>query len=146
MAMMMLKCFACMHRSQTCSKTRVVSTTERYGGSCGSWWGSDRYVRAYSQTTIINKHNGKTGQATIRMKRQARLKRWWTSLQIESFTVLSTASLFSSIEASSVFYHPFTNKNAEMSVKVVWRRRQIRKRYWIPYWSQIRPYMVLKGW
>ena len=31
------------------------------------------------------------------------LKRLWTSLQGQSFTVISTVSLFSSIEASSVF-------------------------------------------
>ena len=60
-------------------------------------------------------------------------KRWWTSLQGESFTVLSTASLFSSIEASSVlFYHPFTNKKCRNTCQIcVWRRRQIRKKYWI---------------
>ena len=53
-------------------------------------------------------YNDKTGQATIRMNRQAVLKRWWTSLQGESFTVLSTASLFIRIEASLVlFLSPF---------------------------------------
>ena len=58
--------------------------------------------------TSFWKYNDKTGQATIRMNRQAVLKRWWTSLQGESFTVFSTASLFSSIEASSVlFSSPF---------------------------------------
>ena len=48
-------------------------------------------------------YNDKTGQATIRVNRQAVLKRWWTSLQGESFTVLSTAS-------SILCLSPFTNK------------------------------------
>ena len=48
------------------------------------------------------RYNDKTAQATVQMNRRAVLKRWWTSLQGESFTVLSTASLFISIEACPV--------------------------------------------
>ena len=44
-------------------------------------------------------------------------KRWWTSLQGESFTVLNTASLFSSIEASSVlFLSPFHEQKMAKNV------------------------------
>ena len=64
--------------------------------------------KSKNKILLVHIYNDKTGQATIRMNRRAVLKRWWTSLQGESFTVLSTASLFSSIEASSVlFLSPF---------------------------------------
>ena len=97
---------------------------------------------------VFTEYSDKTGQATIRMNRRAVLKRGWTSLQGESFTVLSTASLFSSIEASSVlFLSPFyEQKNAEIRVKFVCDvDGRYEKNIGFPYWSQNRSDTVLKG-
>ena len=61
--------------------------------------------------------------------RQAVLKRWWTSLQGESFTVLSMACLFNSIEATFIFITLLRTKYGEKRAQFVWRRRQIRQKY-----------------
>ena len=89
----------------------------------------------------------KTGQATIRMNRQAVLERCRTSLQGESFTVLSTASLFSSIEASSVvFLSPsYEQKMPKYVLNLCDVDGKYRKNIGFPYWSQNRSDTVLKG-
>ena len=84
--------------------------TALYSGYAGTQWiMTHRFTNlGLNSWGLLWLYNDKTGQATIRMNRRAVLKRWWTSQQDETFTVLSTASLFSSIEASSVlFLSPF---------------------------------------
>ena len=63
------------------------------------------YIHTYARSSLPSKNNKMTKLDKLRYGWTDKpcFKRWWTSLQGDSFTVLSTASVFIRIEASLVF-------------------------------------------
>ena len=88
-------------------------------------WGALTNKLLKTWTGLTNHDNDKTGQAMIRMNRRAVLKRWWTSLHGESVQQYLG-------EFGFIFITFLTNKKCRKTCQnCVWRRRQIRKKYWI---------------